>query len=135
LSAPILVDTSVLIAAVRAERSVAEVVAPGTEVAVSVVTIMEYERGVERAAGARQRRLREAFRDQLRRLDTLPIDVDVAIVAAQVWVDLERRGTPIPAFDLLIAATALSAGCTLLTADARHFSRVEELDVRLVEAA
>jgi tRNA(fMet)-specific endonuclease VapC len=131
----VLVDTSVLIAAERAEASILRLVPPGTQMAVSVVTIMEYQRGVERASGARQRRRREAFLADLLTLETLDVDVEVAVVGAQVWADLDRRGTPIPAFDLLIAATALSNERPLLTADARHFSRVDGLDVRLVEAA
>ena len=130
-----LVDTSVLIAAERAEASILRLVPPGTQMAVSVVTIMEYQRGVERASGARRRRRREAFLADLLRLETLAVDVEVAVVGAQVWADLDRRGMPIPAFDLLIAATALSNERPLLTTDARHFSRVDGLDVRLVEAA
>jgi tRNA(fMet)-specific endonuclease VapC len=131
----VLVDTSVLIAAERAQASILRLVPPGTQIAVSVVTIMEYQRGVERASGARQRRRREAFLADVLTLETLAVDVEVAVVGGQVWADLDRRGTPIPAFDLLIAATALSNERPLLTADARHFSRVDGLDVRLVEAA
>jgi tRNA(fMet)-specific endonuclease VapC len=131
----LLVDTSVLVAAERSERSVRRLVASGTELSVSVVTLMEYQRGVERAVGAQQRRRRESFLAAIQTPETLPVDVDVALVGARIWVDLERRGTPIPAFDLLIAATALAGGRALLTADARQFSHVEGLDVRLVGAA
>ena len=131
----VLVDTSVLVAAERAGRSIERLLDPSTEAAVSVITLMEYQRGVERAVGARQRQGREAFLAAVRTLDALPVDVDVALLGARMWVDLERRGARIPAFDLLVAATAVSVGRTLLTADARHFSRVDGLDVQLVEGS
>jgi tRNA(fMet)-specific endonuclease VapC len=131
----LVVDTSVLIAAARAEQSVERLLAHGTDLAISVITLMEFQRGVERSVGARQRQRREAFLAEVGTLEILPVGADVALIGARVWADLERRSMRIPGFDLLIAATALAAGRPLLTADARHFSRVEGLDVRLVEAA
>jgi tRNA(fMet)-specific endonuclease VapC len=131
----LVVDTSVLVAAERAEQPVERLLAPEIELAISVITLMEVQRGVERSVGARQRQRREAFLAELGTLEVLPVDADVALIGARVWADLERRGMRIPGFDLLIAATALSAGHALLTADARHFSRVEGLNLRLVQAA
>jgi tRNA(fMet)-specific endonuclease VapC len=131
----LVVDTSVLVAAERAEQPVERLLAPGIELAISVITLMQVQRGVERSVGARQRQRREAFLAEVGTLEVLPVDADVALVGARVWADLERRGMRIPGFDLLVAATALSNERPLLTADARRFSRVEGLDVRLVEAA
>lgn len=131
----LVVDTSVLVAAERAEQPVERLLAPDIELAISVITLMEVQRGVERSVGARQRQRREAFLAEVGTLEVLPVDADVALIGARVWADLERRGMRIPGFDLLIAATALVAGRPLLTADARHFSRVEGLDLRLVQAA
>ena len=37
------------------------------------------------------------------------------------------RGRPIGANDLLIAAHALTLGCTLVTADTREFERIADL--------
>lgn len=131
----LVVDTSVLVAAELAEQPVERLLAPDIELAISVITLMEVQRGVERSVGARQRQRREAFLAEVGTLEVLPVDADVALIGARVWADLERRGMRIPGFDLLIAATALVAGRPLLTADARHFSRVEGLDLRLVQAA
>jgi tRNA(fMet)-specific endonuclease VapC len=131
----VVVDTSVLVVRERAERPIEQMLGPGIELAISVITLMEFQRGVERSVGARQRQLREAFLAELGTLEVLPVDAEVALIGARVWADLERRGIRIPGFDLLIAATALAAGRPLLTADARHFARVEGLDVQLVEAA
>ncbi len=40
-----------------------------------------------------------------------------------------RKGSPIGAYDLLIAAHALSLGLTLVTNNAREFRRVPQLTV------
>ncbi len=40
---------------------------------------------------------------------------------------LQRQGNVIPDLDLLVAATALHHGLTLLTRNLRHFSRVPGL--------
>jgi tRNA(fMet)-specific endonuclease VapC len=40
---------------------------------------------------------------------------------------LERSGTPIGAYDLLIAGQALRRGLTVVTANASEFGRVAEL--------
>lgn len=47
---------------------------------------------------------------------------------ARVQAALYLAGTPIGDNDAMIAAHALSAGCTLVTNNQRHFSRVSGLD-------
>lgn len=46
---------------------------------------------------------------------------------AMIRADLERAGTPIGAMDMMIAATAKSAGVTLITNNTAHFGRVSGL--------
>jgi tRNA(fMet)-specific endonuclease VapC len=48
---------------------------------------------------------------------------------ADVRADLERKGTPIGAYDLMIAATALSANLTVVMRDVDDYSRVVGLRV------
>jgi predicted nucleic acid-binding protein len=128
----VVVDTSVLIAGERAGGGVAAHVPAGTPVALSAISLMEYQRGVERTPSSQRRTRREAILRTLLRLDVLPLDAEVALTAGRVWVDLERRGTVIPVFDLLIGATALAANRPLLTCDDRHFGLIEGLDVRIL---
>lgn len=52
-----------------------------------------------------------------------PIDVTYGLLRAR----LERRGQPIGANDLLIAAQALTLGLTLVTDNEREFAKVEGL--------
>ena len=47
----------------------------------------------------------------------------------EVRAHLERLGTPIGALDMLIAAHALSTGCTLITNNMKEFDRVPNLKV------
>ena len=44
-------------------------------------------------------------------------------------MELERLGTPIGPFDVLIAGTARAHGATLITHNTREFGRIEGLAV------
>ena len=65
----------------------------------------------------------------LNSLPILPLEESVDQVYASVRVNLESRGVPIGQHDLLIAAHALSLGLTVVTANERKFTRVENLTV------
>ena len=66
--------------------------------------------------------------EQLRRLiPAQPLDLDVAKHYGRLRADLEKKGVPIGAYDLLIAAHALTLGLTLVTNNLREFARVEGL--------
>jgi tRNA(fMet)-specific endonuclease VapC len=56
-----------------------------------------------------------------------PLDADVGRYYGRLRAELENRGVPIGAYDLMIAAHALSLGVTLVTNNAREFARVEGL--------
>ena len=60
---------------------------------------------------------------------TLPLDYEDAMEAGHIRVGLERRGTPIGPYDVLIAAQARRRGALLVTANLGEFSRVEGLRV------
>ncbi len=52
-----------------------------------------------------------------------------AAEAGEIRAHLERQGTPIGAFDILIAAQVRRRGITLVTANTREFGRVPGLKV------
>jgi predicted nucleic acid-binding protein len=116
-----LVDTSVLVSLEREGRLI-EWLGGMPAIAISTVTIAELQRGVLRGASP------DAYARVLREADPVPLDVPIAERAADLWVELERAGHLIPAFDLLIGATALERGWPLLTLHA-HFERVPGLRV------
>lgn len=60
-------------------------------------------------------------------LHIIPFDSRCAACYARVRADLKRRGCMIGPNDLLIAATALAHGATLISNNTREFRRVEGL--------
>lgn len=72
----------------------------------------------------RSRATQEEF---FRRFPTLPFDEAAALVYGDIRAYLEKRGTPIGANDLFIAATALTYDLILVTHNSREFSRIPNL--------
>jgi len=66
-------------------------------------------------------------RDFLLRFERVPFASHVAHLAADLRVELERRGQTIGPFDLQIAATAIIRKATLVTHNVKEFSRVPHL--------
>ena len=62
-------------------------------------------------------------------IEILPYEAPASLAYAETRTLLERRGRPIGATDLFIAAHALALDLTLVTANIREFSRVEGLKV------
>jgi len=60
-------------------------------------------------------------------LEWTPFDDDDARAAGDVRAELEATGTPIDAYDVLLAAQARRRGATLVTSDVREFGRVAGL--------
>ena len=60
---------------------------------------------------------------------SVPFDDHCVETYGRIRAELERSGTPIGSYDLLIAATAVSHNCTLITANTREFSRVVGLKI------
>lgn len=117
----LLVDTTVLIDAERAREPVDTVVADDDDVAVAAVTIAELLVGVELGDGP-QRESRRHFVDAVRAaLPVIPYDVRAAEAHAALIAAMRRAGRPRGAHDLIIAATALASGRTVLTGDAAGF--------------
>jgi tRNA(fMet)-specific endonuclease VapC len=83
-----------------------------------VVTVLEF------LEGYRQPRDGERF---LENFPHLELTSQVARVGSRIRRNLRKRGEMIGDFDVLIAATALSAGLPLVTDNTRHFERVEGL--------
>lgn len=61
--------------------------------------------------------------------DVYQLDTDQAQIAGKIQADLSNRGNIIDDVDIQIAAATISAGATLVTGNARHFSRVKNLRV------
>ena len=95
------------------------------ELAISAITLAELEHGV--AASAFPERNALALMRFLVIAKCLPFSHHAAAEYGKVRADLQKRGKPIGAMDMLIAAHAKSEGLTLVTNNTREFERVEGL--------
>ena len=100
---------------------------PG-EIRLSSITVAEIQYGV--AAGDVSEEREDALAEflELFQLDDFP--VAAAADYGEIRVALERAGTMIGPYDLLIAAHARYVGATLVTNNEREFRRVPRLTVQ-----
>lgn len=119
----ILIDTSVFVAVERGRLQLAELIRPGTCYALSVVTAAELLHGVHRATDAIAVQRSAFVEGLLGGFGTVPVDLLVARAYAAASAELAKRGTPVDANDLWIAATAIAHGLDLLALDG-DFDRI-----------
>jgi len=102
---------------------------PDEEVAIAAITASELLHGVHRAIREHRAR-REAFVEAvISAFPPLPFDLLAARTHARIWADLAATGQDVGAHDRIVAATAISAGWRVGTANRRHFDRIAGLDV------
>lgn len=121
-------DTFSMIAKERSEpaaRKLREV--DEGSVSVSVITIGEVRFGLE--LNPVHVRTSQRIEAMLRVLRALPLPTAAASHYANLRTRLQRKGTPIGANDLWLAAHALSEDLTLVTANEREFQRVPKLRI------
>jgi tRNA(fMet)-specific endonuclease VapC len=125
----VLIDTTVLIDAERRGQALDDVIGD-QERGISAITVSELLHGVHRAEDGAVRARRSAFVEHvISAMEPLPITTAIARAHAAVWAELEKKGNLIGAHDLWIAATALSHGMEIATANAKDFERVPGLTV------
>ncbi len=122
---PVLLDTDACIEIIRGNPEPLDHV-PDARVVISTVSRFEIISGL-RGVGSRKRERRA--REFLEAAETLPFDSSAADKAASVRIFLERKGTPIGAYDLLLAGQALAMRSPILTRNRREFSRVPGLEI------
>ena len=128
--ARLILDTTILVASERRAAVLDHLIADEDDVAVAAITAAELLVGVE-LADARRRSSRTAFVDEL--LSVLPIedyDLATARAHARLLAATRQAGKPRGAHDLIIAATAIRSGRIVVTADARGFVGLPDVEVR-----
>jgi tRNA(fMet)-specific endonuclease VapC len=100
----------------------------GLEVSISSVVLFELWYGVRKSIQQERnaKRIAELISSPLRVLDFNPRDAEEA---GEIRAALERQGTPIGSYDILIAAQARSREALLVTANTREFNRVPGLKI------
>ena len=127
-----LLDTNTLIYVLNARPHHAAVLerfdreAP-EDLAASSITLAELRYGI--AKSRRRDANQRALRHVLEALNVVAFDARAAEIYGSVRAGLEASGKPSGPLDALIAAHALSLGATLVTNNAREFSKVPRLRV------
>lgn len=88
---------------------------------ISEITLAELRFGVAKS-GQREKNA-EALNKFLTGVQVLPISQAIDLYAEEK-ARLQKAGTPLDDFDLLIGATALAHNLTLVTNNTKHFERI-----------
>ena len=98
-----------------------------SQIKLSAVSVGELEYGVSKSKFREKNR--NALIDFASAFDILPFDDNDAEVFGLIRADLERRGQLIGAYDMQIAAQAISNNLILVTNNTGEFSRVREIKI------
>lgn len=119
-----ILDTHALSAVADGEVSVVELVAGADRVALPVIVLGEYRLGI---AQSRHRASYESWlRQWIATVTVLDIDDGTTHSYSAIGLELKRKGKPIPANDLWIAALCRQHSLPLVSRD-RHFDFVAGL--------
>ena len=100
---------------------------PVDDIGISSLTVAELEYGASKSRHPAKNRI--ALDQFISPLDVAAFDREAATAYGRLRANLEQKGTPIGAMDLLIAAHALSLKVRLITNNAREFRRVPGLRI------
>ena len=132
----VILDSSILIAAERGGQTVRQILsdvraAQGEiDIVLSVATIAELLHGAYRAGSEARRRERLEFIEELcRDVPLYPVTLEVVRLVGKIEGQEEAKGVRISFEDLLIGATALHLGYSVVTHNVRHFRLIPGLSV------
>ena len=98
-----------------------------SQVGISSITLSELLYGVVNSSNPLKNRI--ALTQFVAPLEIASYDDEAAQCYGDIRAGLENRGLPIGALDMLLAAHALSIGCTLVTNNTRAFARIPSLKI------
>ena len=98
-----------------------------SRIGISSITLSELFYGASKSAHPARNRI--ALTQFAAPLKIAPYDDEAAERYGDIRADLEKQGTPIGALDMLLAAHALSLGCTLVTNNTKEFERIPTLKI------
>lgn len=127
-----LLDTNIIVDYLRdkpGKRKLIKKLFSEGELAVSLITYGELEYGARKAKEYRTEKgkVEQCFADL--EIEVLPLKKATMEIFAKAKRNLELKGSGLDDFDLLIGATALENGISLVTANAKHFNRLPGLNV------
>ena len=95
------------------------------DVGVSAITVCELQFGVSNSSQPEKNQ--RALTEFLGPLEILDFPAAASVVYGEIRTHLQRAGTPVGRYDLLLAAHALQRELTLVTNNVREFLRVPDL--------
>lgn len=98
-----------------------------SQIGISSITLSELSYGVSKSSRPEQNQL--ALAQFIAPLEIMPYGDEAAQYYGDLRTHLEKQGTPIGSLDMLIAAHALSIGCTLVTNNEKEFIRIPNLKI------
>ncbi|BAZ15388.1 hypothetical protein NIES4071_72600 [Calothrix sp. NIES-4071] len=125
-----LLDTCVVSDFVKGEENTLKRLkssAPG-DIFISSLTAMELKYGLA-INPQRAIKIQSLIETFLNSITILDFGMEEAKIAAQIRSTLKTAGTPIGAYDVLIAATALAHNHIIVTSNVREFQRVPNLQI------
>jgi predicted nucleic acid-binding protein len=132
----LILDSSVLITAERQGQNARQMLAAissqvgNTEIALSVVTLIELAHGAARTDTPQRKAKRQQFiHELLTALPIHPVTVSIALRTGQIDGENQAKGVRLPLSDLLIGVTALELGYSVATSNLRHFQLIPGLSV------
>ena len=111
----------------RASRKIEELAARGESLATTRFNLAELYVGLARSN--RPAEDEKAVEALLQDVEILDFDDTAARLFGSITGLLQQRGTPAGDMDVLIAATALAHGHSLVTRNAKHFRHIPDLAV------
>ncbi len=97
------------------------------DIGIPSIVIFELEVGIAKSTSPKKRS--QQLAELLSIVAPLPFGQQEAIRAAEIRTGLEKAGTPIGPYDILIAATASANKATLVTHNTKEFDRIAGLDI------
>lgn len=97
------------------------------EIGIPSIVLFELEVGIAQSKAPRQRIKQLAEITSI--VNVLDFTAKEARFAAAIRADLEKKGTPIGPFDILIGGTALAHQAILVTHNTKEFGRVGKLRI------
>lgn len=99
-----------------------------SELGISAITLYEIHYGLERNP-AQAVKIKPMLQSLLEIIPVLPFTSHIASHAGSLRAFLQQKGTPIGAYDILIAATATTEDLILVSSNVGEFSRVPTLQL------
>ena len=127
----LVLDSSVIISAERGELDISLLMKkqPRTEETyLTSLTVSEVLHGCERTPEGKRKEYKKSFIEKfISKYQTLGFWTEEARIHAKIWANLDKKGIPLGAHDLIIGAICIAGGHRLATLNTKDFERIPKL--------